>query len=85
MTQWFGKSAFPVDTHIHRLAFRWGLASGKNVVQTENDLKKLIPEKMWGKVHLQMIYFGRTFCTARAHTWSECPICKKYMRKVLRK
>ena len=84
MTQWFGKSAFPVDTHIHRLAFRWGLSSGKNVEQTEIDLKRLIPEKKWAKVHLQMIYFGRAFCTARGHAWGECPICKKYLLKELR-
>ena len=84
MTQWFRKSAFPVDTHIHRLAFRWGLSSGKNVEQTEVDLKRLIPEKKWAKVHLQMIYFGRAFCAARGHEWGECPICKKYLRKELR-
>ncbi|MDZ4714531.1 MAG: endonuclease III [Cytophagales bacterium] len=84
MTQWFGKSAFPVDTHIHRLAFRWGLSSGKNVEKTEAGLKKLVPEKKWAKVHLQMIYFGRAFCTARGHAWRDCPICKKYMRKKLR-
>ncbi len=84
MTQWFGKSAFPVDTHIHRLAFRWGLTNGKSVKQTEKDLKELIPEKKWNKVHLQIIYFGRQFCPARGHVWSECPICKKYMRKELR-
>lgn len=84
MTQWFGKPAFPVDTHIHRLAYRWGLSSGKNVAQTEKDLKRLIPEKKWNKVHLQFIYFGRTYCPARNHHWKDCPICAKYLRKELR-
>jgi endonuclease-3 len=84
MTQWFGMPAFPVDTHIHRLAYRWGLTNGKSVEQTEKDLKRLIPEKAWNKVHLQIIYFGRKFCPARGHEWAECPICKKYMRKELR-
>lgn len=84
MTQWFGKSAFPVDTHIHRLAHRWGLSNGKSVEQTERDLKRLIPEKKWGKVHLQMIYFGREFCPARGHVWTDCPICKIHIRKGLR-
>jgi endonuclease III len=84
MTQWFGVPAFPVDTHIHRLAYRWGLSTGKNVEQTEHDLKRLIPEDKWNKVHLQIIYFGRQYCPARGHVWKECPICKKYMRKELR-
>jgi endonuclease-3 len=84
MTQWFGKPAFPVDTHIHRLAFRWGLSDGKSVDQTEKDLKELIPEKKWNKAHLQIIYFGREYCTARSHHWKECPICSRYMRKELR-
>jgi len=84
MTQWFGKPAFPVDTHIHRLSYRWGLTNGKSVEQTEKDLKRLIPEKEWNKAHLQIIYFGRQFCPARGHRWSDCPICKKYMRKALR-
>jgi endonuclease III len=84
MTQWFGKSAFPVDTHIHRLAHRWGLSNGKSVEQTERDLKRLITEKKWGKVHLQMIYFGREFCPARGHVWTDCPICKKHLRRDLR-
>ncbi len=84
MSQWFGKSAFPVDTHIHRLAYRWGLSNGKSVEQTEKDLKKLIPESKWKKVHLQIIYFGREYCPARGHLWKECPVCKKYMRKELR-
>lgn len=84
MTQWFGKPAFPVDTHIHRLAYRWGLSTGKNVEQTEHDLKRLIPEERWNKAHLQIIYFGRQYCQARGHHWLDCPICKKYMRKELR-
>jgi endonuclease-3 len=84
MTQAFGHPAFPVDTHIHRLAYRWGLTNGKSVEQTERDLKKVIPEEKWGKVHLQIIYFGRKFCPARGHNWRECPICSKYMRKDLR-
>ncbi len=84
MTQWFGKPAFPVDTHIHRLAYRWGLTSGKNVAQTEHDLKRLIPQLKWKKSHLQIIYFGRTYCPARGHLWQECPVCKKYMRTELR-
>ncbi|CAN5446978.1 endonuclease III [soil metagenome] len=84
MTQWFGKAAFPVDTHIHRLAYRWGLTNGKNVEQTEKDLKKLIPESKWNNAHLQIIYFGREFCPARAHDWTVCPICKKYIRASLK-
>ena len=84
MTQWFDVPAFPVDTHIHRLAYRWGLSDGKSVEQTERDLKAVIPEKKWKKAHLQFIYFGRKYCPARGHVWQECPICKKYMRKELR-
>ena len=84
MTQWFGVPAFPVDTHIHRLAYRWGLSNGKNVEQTEKDLKRLIPESKWNKAHLQIIYFGRQYCPAKNHKWRECPICSKYMRKSLR-
>lgn len=84
MTQWFGLPAFPVDTHIHRLAYRWGLTNGKNVTQTEKDLKRLIPEEKWNKAHLQIIYLGREYCPARGHVWTACPICKKYMRKELR-
>lgn len=75
MTQAFGEPAFPVDTHIHRLAKRWGLSSGKNVVQTESDLKKLFPPEEWGKRHLQLIYFGREYCPARNHDPATCPIC----------
>jgi endonuclease-3 len=84
MTQWFDVPAFPVDTHIHRLAYRWGLSDGSSVEQTERDLKALIPEKKWKKAHLQIIYFGRQYCPARGHQWRECPICKKYIRKELR-
>jgi endonuclease-3 len=84
MTQWFGHPAFPVDTHIHRLAYRWGLSNGKSVEQTERDLKRLIPQEKWNKAHLQIIYFGRKYCPARGHVWSECPICKKYLRQSLR-
>ena len=84
MTQIFGLPAFPVDTHIHRLAYRWGLSSGKSVEQTEYDLKRLIPQERWDKAHLQIIYFGRKFCPARGHIWNQCPICSKYMRRSLR-
>jgi endonuclease-3 len=75
MTQAFGEPAFPVDTHIHRLAARWGLSKAKNVEQTERDLKKLWPREEWGRRHLQMIYFGREHCPARGHDDAECPIC----------
>lgn len=78
MSQAFGVPAFPVDTHIHRLATRWGLSSGKNVEQTERDLKALFPEESWNKLHLQIIYFGRQYCPARGHKPEECPICKDY-------
>ena len=73
--QAFGLPAFAVDTHIHRLAARWGLSSGKNVVQTERDLKRLFPESEWNKRHLQIIYFGREHCPARSHEPARCPIC----------
>jgi endonuclease III len=75
MIQAFGVPAFPVDTHIHRLATRWGLTSGKSVEQTEADCKALFPESTWIKLHLQIIYFGRTFCMARGHKAALCPIC----------
>ncbi len=75
MSQAFGEPAFPVDTHIHRLATRWGLTSGKNVVETEKDLKNIFPKNTWNKLHLQIIYFGRQFCPARGHNAEECPIC----------
>jgi len=83
MSQAFGHPAFPVDTHIHRLAYRWGLSTGKNVVQTEKDLKRLYPQSTWNKLHLQIIYFGRQYCPARSHDPSACPICSKYGRKSL--
>jgi endonuclease III len=75
MAHAFGVPAFPVDTHIHRLAARWGLSSGRNVVQTERDLKALFPENEWIRRHLQIIYFGRSHCPARAHDFVKCPIC----------
>lgn len=75
MAQAFGHPAFPVDTHIHRCAKRWGLSKGKNVVQTEKDLKRLFPKNSWNTLHLQMIYFARKHCPARAHKISHCPIC----------
>ena len=75
MCQAFGKAAFPVDTHIHRLAARWGLSSGKNVVETERDLKRVFPEESWAKLHLQIIYFGREHCPALGHDLASCPIC----------
>lgn len=83
VSQAFGKDAFPVDTHIHRLAHRWGLSNGKNVEQTEKDLKRLIPQELWNKLHLQIIYFGREHCPARGHNLLKCPICSKYGRKSL--
>ena len=75
MSQGFGFPAFPVDTHIHRLAQRWGLTSGKNVTQTEKDLKKLFPEEKWNKLHLQIIFYGRSHCTARGCDGTVCEIC----------
>jgi len=75
MSQGFGFPAFPIDTHIHRLAQRWGLTNGKNVVQTEKDLKRLFPKKNWNKLHLQIIYYGREFCKARDCFGITCKIC----------
>ena len=75
MSQGFGYPAFPIDTHIHRLAQRWGLTNGKNVVQTEKDLKRLFPKKRWNKLHLQIIYYGREFCKARDCYGLTCKIC----------
>ncbi len=75
MVQAFHQPAFPVDTHIHRLATRWGLSSGKSVEQTERDLKALFPQESWSKLHLQIIYFGREHCPARGHDFSKCAIC----------
>ena len=76
MSQAFGVPAFPVDTHIHRLAQRWGLTRGKNVVQTERDLKRLFPREYWNKLHLQMIFYGRQYCTARGCDGRVCEICR---------
>ncbi len=75
MSQKFGIPAFPVDTHIHRLAQRWGLTNGKNVIQTEKDLKRLFPKKSWNKLHLQIIYYGREYCKARECYGVACKIC----------
>jgi endonuclease-3 len=76
MAQAFGVPAFPVDTHIHRLAKRWKLSSGRNVVQTERDLKKLFPRERWNKLHIQIILYGRAYCTARGCDGTICPICR---------
>ena len=75
MAQWYNIPAFPVDTHIHRLAARWGLSKAKNVEMTERDLKKLWLKEIWNKRHLQIIFFGREYCPARNHSLKECPIC----------
>lgn len=75
MAQAFGVPSFPVDTHIHRLAGRWGLSRARNVVETERDLKKVFPRETWNDVHLQIIYFGRQHCPARGHDFARCPIC----------
>ncbi len=75
MSQWYGIPAFPVDTHIHRLAARWGLSKAKNVEMTEKDLKKVWPKNTWNKRHLQIIFFGREYCQARNHNLSDCLIC----------
>ncbi len=76
MSQWYGIPAFPVDTHIHRLAARWGLSKAKNVIMTEYDLKKNWPKEVWNKRHLQIIFFGREHCPARNHDFKNCMICK---------
>ena len=75
MSQAFGVPAFPVDTHIHRLAARWGLSDGSNVTKTERDLKAVFPREKWNDLHLQIIFFGREYCPARYHDLTECPIC----------
>ena len=75
MSQWYAVPAFPVDTHIHRLAYRWGLSNGKNVEKTELDLKKIWPEDQWNRRHLQIIFFGREHCPARNHSLKDCLIC----------
>lgn len=76
LAQAFHEPAFPVDTHIHRCAHRWSLSSGKTVLQTERDLKRLFPKEKWIKLHLQIIYFARTYCPARGHKKEQCPICR---------
>lgn len=81
MAQAFHRNAFPVDTHIHRLAWRWGLSKGSNVAQTERDLKRAFPEESWNRLHLQMIYFGREHCPALRHDATTCPICSWAMSK----
>jgi endonuclease-3 len=81
MSQAFGVPAFPVDTHIHRLAYRWKLSTGKSVEKTERDLKRLFPRERWNKLHLQIIFFGREYCPARGHDPYQCPICSKYGRR----
>jgi len=81
MAQAFGVPAFPVDTHIHRLAQRWGLTNGKSVVQTERDLKKLFPEESWNRLHLQIIFYGREHCTARGCDGTVCGLCKELYPK----
>ena len=90
MSQWYGFPAFPVDTHIHRLAKRWGLTKGKNVEMTEKDLKKIWPKESWNKLHLQIIFFGREFCPARNHNLEQCKICswsasKKVIQEEMKK
>ncbi len=77
MAQAFGVPAFPVDTHIHRLAQRWKLTNGKNVVQTEKDLKKLFPPERWNKLHIQLILYGREHCSARGCDGTQCPLCRE--------
>ena len=77
IAQSFGVPSFPVDTHIHRLAQRWGLSNGKNVMQTEKDLKRLFPQESWNRLHLQIIYYGREHCTARGCNGMMCPICRE--------
>ena len=89
MAQAFGVPAFPIDTHIHRLAARWGLSNGSNVVRTERDLKKVFSEETWIRRHLQIIYFGREYCPALRHDLTQCPICswastKKRIREEMR-
>ena len=83
VSQAFGMPAFPVDTHIQRLMYRWTLSNGKNVVQTERDAKRLFPKELWNKLHLQIIFFGRAFCPARGHDPKACPLCSKIGRKSL--
>ncbi|MCB0769473.1 MAG: endonuclease III [Flavobacteriales bacterium] len=83
MSQAFGVPAFPVDTHIHRLAYRWTLSTGKNVERTEADLKRLFPEDTWNALHLRIIFYGREHCPAKGHDPRKCPICSVIGRKEL--
>ena len=83
LAQNFGVPTFPVDTHIHRLIYRWGLSSGKSVAQTERDCKRLFPQARWNDLHLQIIYFGREHCPARGHQPAACPLCSRIGRKSL--
>jgi endonuclease-3 len=85
MAQAFGQPAFPVDTHIHRLAARWGLSDGSSVARTERDLKRVFPRAAWNRLHLQIIYFGRQHCPARAHDFTRCPICSWAASKARRR
>ena len=90
VAQAFGEPAFPVDTHIHRLAARWGLSSGRSVEQTERDLRRLFPPESWNRLHLQIIWFGRRYCPARGHDLASCPVCgwaatKKRVREEARR
>jgi endonuclease III len=85
MAQSFGVPAFAVDTHIHRLATRWKLTSGKNVVQTERDLKKLFPRDHWNRLHLQIIFYGREYCTSRGCDGKTCPLCQELFAKKVAK
>ncbi len=78
--QGFGHTAFPVDTHIHRLAKRWKISNGSSVKQTEKDLKAFFPQSLWNKLHLQIIYFARAYCPARGHQVEKCPICKSFIK-----
>lgn len=82
MSQIFGVAAFPVDTHIHRLARRWGISDGRSVERTEADLKRFFPERAWRRLHLQMIYYGRERCPARGHDLARCPVCRRWGRDV---
>ena len=83
VSQAFGQPAFAVDTHVHRLAYRWGLSTGKNVLQTEKDLKRTFPKDRWNDLHKQIIYFGRQYCPARKHNPNECVLCSVVGRKSL--
>ena len=83
ISQAFGEPAFPVDTHIHRLMWRWGLSTGTNVVRTEKDAKRLFPQEKWNELHIRIILFGREYCPARGHDPTKCPICSRIGRKEL--